>query len=526
MLAVIGVQVWAQSSAAFDLELEELSMPNAPSVQSYAWGQHAGKWLIIGGRRDGLHQRQPFAAFLAADNNLTAFVIDPVAGQVWSQSLNNLPQGLKEQLQATNPNYVQRGDMLYITGGYGYSDTQADHYTYPNLAAVNVPDAIDAIVAGTNMASAFRQITDSRMQVTGGQMGMINDTFYLAGGQKFIGRYNPMGPTHGPGFVQEYTNEVRKFTIQDNGTTLSIGNYQALHDTMELHRRDYNMMPQVFPDGQHGYTMFTGVFQHAVDLPWLNCVDLRGNSYQVVPGFEQLLSQYQSAKLGVYEQSDNKMHSIFFGGMARYHFDGQGLVDDQNVPFVKTISRVTRFSNDSLMEYDTGLEMPGFLGAGSEFIPLESQPWVMEGVLDLDQLAAGRQLVGYIYGGIESTAENIFFINTGVESHASNRIFKVFITPTATGRPEPKSHGSLDIQVIPNPNDGHFKVKAHVSSTGNYELSISDVQGKLLRKWSKRLQGNMENEELIDMSSFPSGLYFLNIHNAELQLTEKVELRK
>ena len=76
------------------------------------------KWVIIGGRIDGLHQRQPFAAFQESDNNQNVFVIDPVTDQTWLAGLNTLSTPLFEQLQSTNQQFIQRDSTLYIVGGY------------------------------------------------------------------------------------------------------------------------------------------------------------------------------------------------------------------------------------------------------------------------------------------------------------------------------------------------------------------------------------------------------------------------
>ena len=71
------------------------------------------------------------------------------------------------------------------------------------------------IINGEAITSFFRQISHPKMAVTGGYVGYLDSVVYLAGGQYFEGRYNPMGPDHGPGFTQEYTNEIRKFKIED-----------------------------------------------------------------------------------------------------------------------------------------------------------------------------------------------------------------------------------------------------------------------------------------------------------------------
>lgn len=198
-----------------------------------------------------------------------------------------------------------------MVGGYGYSNTSADHITYPNLSAVKVPDVINAVINGTSFATNFRQITDTMFAVTGGYLNKINNTFYLTGGQKFIGRYNPMGPTHGPGFVQIYTNASRKFTIFDNGVTLSVTHLPAIVDAANLHRRDYNVVPQIMPTGQEGLTAFSGVFQVGVDLPYLNCVNIDSTGHTVNNAFSQYYNHYHCAHIPIYSASNNEMHTVF-----------------------------------------------------------------------------------------------------------------------------------------------------------------------------------------------------------------------
>ncbi|MEZ4979892.1 MAG: hypothetical protein R2772_11445, partial [Chitinophagales bacterium] len=351
----------------YTLKVEELSLNNLPALQSFAIGSKDGKYLFIGGRKDGLHQRQPFASFLAADNNLTIYVVDVETDESWSASLSTLSTSLQEQLQSTNMEHYQDGDVLYLIGGYGYSSTLGDHTTYASLVAVDVPACINAIVNGQNIAPFFKQLSDNRLQVTGGYLSKMGNRFYLVGGQKFIGRYNPMGPTHGPGFIQEYTNAIKSFEIL-NGTNLQIANYTEIIDSLDLHRRDYNMLPQVFPNGDYGFTAFSGVFQYGADLPWLNIVDITESAYQVHPSFNQYLNQYHTASCPLYSSSSNDMYSVFFGGISRYYIDANGIMqDDVNVPFVNTISLVQRNSSGAMTEIKIG-EMPALLGSGAEFV--------------------------------------------------------------------------------------------------------------------------------------------------------------
>ncbi len=101
-----------------------------------------------------------------------------------------------------------------------------------------MPATIDVIINGGDFSTYIRQVTDEQFAVTGGQLHKIYDTYYLVGGQKFTGRYNPMGPDHGPGFEQEYTDAIRKFTLEDDGTIINITHLPTITDTVNLHRRD------------------------------------------------------------------------------------------------------------------------------------------------------------------------------------------------------------------------------------------------------------------------------------------------
>jgi hypothetical protein len=80
-----------------------------------------------------------------------------------------------------------------------------------------------------------------------------------------------------------------------------------------------------------------------------------------------------------------------------------------------------------MAEYKLPVEMPSFLGAGSEFIPVENLSVYGNNVIKLDDLNADSTLIGYIYGGINSTSPNIFWSNDGTQSIASSHIFMVFI---------------------------------------------------------------------------------------------------
>lgn len=530
MKIALFLSFWAFSTAAlaqtapFSIYLEPHSIQGVGGLQSFAFGQHEGKWLIVGGRLDGLHRRQPWASFDIAGHNTRLWVIDPQTQQHWTAPLTSLSVALQEQLAATNMEFRQSGDYLYLVGGYGYSATAGDHKTFDNLTAIRVPSVIQAIINGTNFqTNDFRQISAPEFAVTGGRLEKIYDTYYLVGGQKFDGRYNPM---NGPSFTQVYTNQIRRFTLQDDGNNLSVNQLAPWTDNQQLHRRDYNVLPQILPNGQEGLTAFSGVFQTAADIPYLNCVNVDSAGYAPHPTFAQYYNHYHCANIPIYSAADNEMHNLFFGGIAQY-YDSLGiLVQDNQVPFVRTIARVTRTASGAMAEYKLPIEMPALLGAGAEFIVLDTLPQYANGVLRLDDLQGDTVLLGYIYGGINSSAANIFWMNEGELSSASPDLFKVFLiknTASATHQLNAQSLSGLQLQVYPNPNNGIFTFTFYLKKAEPLRLSIYDMEGALLleerladitpgkNSYTKRLEG-------LDHG----GVYLLVLKTAKETATQKI----
>ena len=73
LILLFGLLIFKTTEAQeqFTVEIEPFVVTGAPNIHSYSWGKTTdGKWIIVGGRIDGLHQRQPFAAFLESSNNI------------------------------------------------------------------------------------------------------------------------------------------------------------------------------------------------------------------------------------------------------------------------------------------------------------------------------------------------------------------------------------------------------------------------------------------------------------------------
>jgi hypothetical protein len=521
---IICNQVIAQN--AINISLSAINIENLDGRQSFAVGQANGKWLIIGGRTDGLHRRQPFASFDTNGQPNELLVIDPVSKQKWTANLSILPIAIQEALKATNIDFIQNNNQLYLIGGYGYSNTFGDHTTFNTLTAIAVSETISAIVSNNNYSNYIRQTSNSIFQNTGGQLEKINDSYYLIGGQDFQGRYNPMGPTHGPGFTQTYSNQIRKFNILDNGTLLGVNNISIITDSVNLHRRDYNALPQILPNLSQGITAYSGVFQQNVDLPYLNAVTIDSLSYIVNNNFNQYYNHYHCANIPLYSASRNEMHALFFGGIAQY-YDSLGiLVQDNNVPFVKTIARVTRDVNGTLAEYKLPIEMPALLGAGAEFIYRDNLPVYTNGVIKMDELSADSTVLGYIYGGINSSAKNIFWINDGSQSASSANIYKVTLHRNAlTGidHLNSQSMGTIKLMVYPNPNTGIFIAQYHLIKPTDVKITLSNVNGKIIDEQiliNQQIGAQVFERKIKHLEN--GGVYFIKIETAYENAFQKI----
>jgi hypothetical protein len=220
------------------------------------------------------------------------------------------------------------------------------------------------------------------------------------------------------------------------------------------------------------------------------------------------------------------MHTVFFGGIAQY-YDSLGiLVQDNNVPFVKTIARVTRDQNGNMAEFKLPIEMPDYLGSSAEFITNTNMPAYPNEVLQLDNLPNDTNLVGYIFGGINSSAANIFWINTGTESTASATIYKVYLvknTSVGIDQLNAQSNGSLHMQVYPNPNDGNLMLKFNLNTKEKVKLSVVDMEGKIVLHESISQLNIGENLITRKIEALKNGaVYMVTIQTSREKSTQKI----
>lgn len=500
------------SSFPYSVRLEQVEVEGLPGFHSFAYAQHDGKWLIVGGRTDGIHARQPFASFPPNHNNNHIFVIDPSSGEFFAEPLDPLSTGIREHLQSTNMNFHQIADTLYIIGGYAFSESAGDHITFPKLTTIVVSETMNDVMSGSLSEDSFGHLYDERFAVTGGQLGRFDDILILVGGHRFDGRYNPRDM---PTFRQEYTHAIQYFRIDRALVSPEISYYSKVVDEEHLRRRDYNLVPYIFRDGEPGYMISTGVFQREVDLPFLYNVEIgKEQFYEPIPDFEQLLSHYHSPKLSLYLEESEELHMLFFGGLAQFYFQGNQLIQDDRVPFVTTISLVTRFSDGSFAEFALREDMPDLKGTSAEFIPNPQLPKNETGVILMDEIDSGRVLAGHIVGGIDTPIINPFVTNQTNRTSASYTIYEVWIDPAPSeGRPtEQTPDGASLYPNYPNPFDEVTTLHFSIEEESMVNLEVYTADGKKVATPLSSRMNRGEHELEFYAGELSSGIYIVRLN--------------
>ena len=501
----------------FTLEIEEVSATNAPAIHSTAVAEYNGLWLFVTGRVDGLHLLFGGQAFPADMSNNEVIVYDPDADQVWSASLDELSDALADPLRTTNPQYHQDGNTLYVIGGYGYSNAAGEKITFGELTAIDLPGIISAVRNATPLSPHIRQMaSDDRLKVTGGHLILFDGTYHLVAGNRFDGEY--LG-----GFTQVYTEAVRSFGIDDDGSTLAISSFTEISDADNLHRRDMNLSPVILDDGSEGFALFGGVFRTDAVLPFRSPVYFDGDSWAVDTGFEAQFGHYTSPVFPLYDADPGAelMHSIFLGGMNQFYFDetDQQIKEDNLVPFVDDVTMITRDGSGITTETVLPITLPGLLGTNALLFLEPSLPQYDNGVIKLRELS-GRTLLGRILGGIESDIPNAGWL--GGNTNASDRLFEVYVTahPVANENETPPAFAVLP--AAPNPFRNETRLNLRLDQAQQLSVEVFDLLGRHVSTLHDGLVSAGSHSFVFQPLGLAGGVYIVQIAGRSGATTQRV----
>ena len=491
------------------------------ALQSFAYGTWQNRVLLIGGRKDGLHQRQPFASFDAAGMPSNISILDLNNYSSTPVEFDIIDVALSEQFSSTNIQFYQTDSILWLVGGYGYSNTSQDHITHPMLTAINLKTFFEAQDNGTYAFESFDYITDDRFAVTGGSLKKLDDVFYLAGGHKFEGRYNPM---NGPSFTQTYTEKISRFIPTLTEAGIQVEWLPEFSDPALLHRRDLNVLEGIDVNGQTNFTLFSGVFQQVADLPFTNCVEVYPSGIAEVPEFQHLLNQYHCGHVSLYDTQLQRQHYLFLGGISEYFFESDLLTQNVDVPFTKNIACVTRNANNQWVEELIPSLMPDFLGSSAEIILNENLSLINGEIIDLNNANNGDEiLLGHLLGGIRSTAQNIFWVNNGTQSFPNDTLYEVWLVPNAVGVSSTYALPKNVFTIYPNPTSGKFRIEFSCAKNCDVELTAFDSNGKQVAhdRLGNFPSGKHSEENRWRIFEHP-GTYVLQLKLGEEIITQKL----
>ena len=469
--------IFSQNDFDYSVYLKPVEFPNLIGLHSFATAQIGSKILLVGGRRDGVHARQPFNAFPESKNNDSIYVIDLTSKEIWSKSLESLPINLKEQLQSTNMCFFQDADTLTIIGGYAYSSSALDHITFPYLITISVSNLINHVVLNQDITTDFKQIQNEQFAITGGELNKIGNTYFLVGGHHFDGRYNPM---NNPTFTQTYLNGLLKFTLNNAGNQIQYSILETVIDPIHLHRRDFNLLSQIDANNEKMLLISSGVFQLNENLPFLYPVEIKADTHLAITNFNQYLSNYHSAKVSLFHSNSQSNYSIFFGGISQYYYENNTLINDPTVPFINTIS-LLKAKNGMYEEFKFETEMPSLKGSGAHFYINENLATFHDEIISMDNFTADSILIGHIFGGIESSSKSAFTDNETSLTSADKSLYEVYLVKNNHANLlKIEKPNTFNFTLFPNPNAGVLNISFNLEKKAEIYFYLTNLKGEII----------------------------------------------
>jgi hypothetical protein len=497
------------SQPPFKIQIEPVKKI-VSGVHSFAFAQSGSKWLIIGGRTNGMHGSSTNDGFPDEFANNNVVVIDTTNWQFWKASLSTLPYAIADPLRSTNMQYHQEGSYLYMIGGYGKDSVLNDFVTYQTLSAINVDNIINAVVSSTSIAPHIRQLKDTLFRVCGGELMKLGNYYHLMFGHDFQGRYSDP-PT--PLFTQRYTNQLRKFILNDNGVSISISNVSAVTDTANFHRRDFNAAPKIKPDGGFAIGAYGGVFQYEKNLPWRNPISIDANGVTVNTAYQQIMSQYTCANFVLYDSIAKNLYTTFLGGISLYDYVPltSTAVLDTLVPFVQDITTFTEHPTGLCEEAVLPTQFSVRLGSNAKFVLNNAVQHFSNGVINFRNLsAAKRTLIGYMYGGIYSKVSNL----AASQSWPNDTVYRIYLTPDFNLSSSDVQFDSFSLSVFPNPATESVHVKYKAFSEENVRISVVDITGREVEELFVGKKGIGIRDFTFDAKNLPNGIYVIMLNTS------------
>jgi hypothetical protein len=274
---------------------------------------------------------------------------------------------------------------------------------------------------------------------SGGGLEKVGSIFQLVFGQDFEGMYSVSEGDYGKWPVtQTYSQRVAAFQFTPQPLQVDLLNV-VLQDpndaTAPFNRRDLNVTPAIEPStGQARIVAFGGVFKPGQDTAYRepiliqNAGDPMNFTVKVDAGYLQMMSQYDCARVPLYDRVAHESTTLFLAGISLYYLDTKTgrLRMDEGLPFGQDLSALTLNAAGSWTEVVRSVPLGRYLGADAAFLRDPGISAAPNGVIYLDGLDLPKR-VGWMFGGIESQSPRGGSSN-GSGTIASNALFEVWLT--------------------------------------------------------------------------------------------------
>ncbi|CRX38455.1 hypothetical protein [Estrella lausannensis] len=430
-----------ETSLPFSVEIELASFSLPTGIQAFASAVYKDQWIFVAGRTNGLHAFDDVGNnFPPNFQNKIIYVIDPSTGGVLSRSLEDPTARLTQEqidiLSVTKSQFFQKGDKLYIVGGYGINTTSGEMETKTALTEIDLKKLVKWVKSGKpSLRSCIRQAFHPYLQVTGGALYQDSDhnPFLLALGQNFAGLYHDS--SNGV-----YTQQIRAFNLVDKNNKLSIIPKELSTTNPDYRRRDLNVVPVII-NNKPGYIALSGVFT-LTDGVWTVPIFISPDGKSSEPDplsagtFKQAMNNYNCPVIGLYSAHSKDMYMLLPGGISYGFFSGGVFQTDNEFPFINQVTTIKIDKKKRCSQYLMNNEYPYIVstgtnpgnqllfGAEAQFFPADVDLF-RNGVIRLDKIKSPT-VIGYIAGGIMSTLPNT---NTRFDTTASPYVFLVRLIP-------------------------------------------------------------------------------------------------
>ena len=143
-------------------------------------------------------------------------------------------------------------------------------------------------------------------------------------------------------------------------------------------------------------------------------------------------------------------------------------------------------------------------------------------IIKLNYITSNTTLLGHIYGRIKSSQENVFFINTGVESSASKAIYEVYLIHDATTHVEPLTAVKyFEMKLYPNPTKDKMRIEFSLRIREKQAIHLYGINGQLIKTLSNKIADSGLYYYDIDTSDLSPAVYFININTEDFSHSKR-----